>query len=155
MMPEMRALFNEPRRLWEGVGSKIHGYADKKMMSGVRSNGAPSMFTLGRTESSAPVPDQGTAEQPVDLRAGPGVRLHGYGGIHTLERLPVEEEEPPVEGKALLLLEKEILVGKSRICFLANYPGQEGKFVIAAKLTTVGEFGSNYVEFSKSGEIIN
>jgi hypothetical protein len=152
MMPELKALFDSPR-LWPGKGARMQGYGDKQTISGVTAPGANGVYTLGRSEKSGLTPQLSTAEQPVELRAGPGVRLHGYGGIHTLERLPVEEEEPPVEDKAALLLEKEILVGKSRICFLANYPGQEGKFVIAAKLTTVGEFGSYYVEVSKSGEI--
>ncbi len=138
MMPEMRALFNEPRRLWAGVGSKIHGYADKKMMSGVRTNGAPSMFTLGRSESSAPVPDQGTAEQPVELRAGPGVRLHGYGGIHTLERLPVAmiEEKTPL-GPARLEWEIELFEGNATICVLreANYLINPGNWVISETTT--------------------
>ena len=152
-MPELKALFNEPRRLWAGKGAQIRGYSDKKTISGVQTSGANKVFTLGRSESSGSMPDMGTDEEPANLRAGPGVRLHGYGGIYTLERLPDEEVEPPVEKKALLLLEKEILVGKSRICFLANYPGQEGKFVIKARLETVAEFGSYYFEEAQSGEI--
>jgi len=144
MMPEMRALFNEPRRLWAGVGSKIHGYADKKMMSGVRTNGAPSMFTLGRTESSAPVPDQGTAEQPVELRAGPGVRLHGYGGIHTLERLPVAmiEEKTPL-GPARLEWEIERSRGFCQVCDLGYTPSTPRNYVVESAVTynfTEGSF---------------
>lgn len=146
MMPEMRALFNEPRRLWAGVGSKIHGYADKKMMSGVRSNGAPSMFTLGRTESSAPVPDQGTAEQPVELRAGPGVRLHGYGGIHTLERLPLpptpEETKPRV---ASFVVEHQQSRGGSTVCLVDVMDPIENGYV--TKRTFLNEFENGSYSF--------
>ena len=135
MMPELRALFNEPRRLWAGVGSKIRGYADKKTVFGVRSNGAPAVFTLGRAESSAPVPDQGTGEEPVELRGGAGIRLHGYGGIHTLERVPMPlpmNDQPP---KAWLEWEVEESWGKVLVCTLGESAQTPGNYVIVSTLT--------------------
>jgi hypothetical protein len=85
------------------------------------------------------VPDQGTAEQPVELRAGPGVRLHGYGGIHTLERLPVamiEEKAPPL-GPARLEWEIELFEGNATICVLreANYLINPGNWVLSETTT--------------------
>ena len=144
MMPELQALFNEPRRLWAGVGTKIRGYADKKTVFGVQSNGAPAVFTLGRAESSAPVPDQGTGEEPVELRGGAGIRLHGYGGIHTLERLPVAviEEKTPL-GPARLEWEIERSRGFCQVCDYGQTPLTPRNYVVEVAMTynfTEGSF---------------
>ena len=158
-MPELKALFNEPRRLWAGKGAQIRGYSDKKTIAGVQLAGASGVFTLGRSEASGSMPDMGTAEQPVNLRAGPGVRLHGYGGIHTLERLPDEEEISTVGQEAALQIEIEVFHGNSRICMY--YPkgnglpdeGEENVFVIATKTVVVTEEGTRTFTDSASGQI--
>jgi len=94
------------------------------------------MFTLGRSDSSSPMPDQGTGENPVELRAGQGMRLHGYGGIHTLERLPVPPPEDPPPGPARLEWEVERSWGEVLICTL-GYESIEtpGSWVIASATT--------------------
>lgn len=154
MMPELKALFNEPRRLWAGKGAQIRGYSDKKTIAGVQLAGASGVFTLGRSEASGSMPDMGTAEQPVDLRAGPGVRLHGYGGIHTLERLP-DEEEVTVNPKAILELELEVIKGTSRICAFVfvdetHFPDV---FTTAIKVTAEFENGTIVYNTRYSGDI--
>lgn len=159
MMPELKALFNEPRRLWAGKSAQIRGYSDKKTIAGVQLAGASGVFTLGRSEASGSMPDMGTAEQPVDLRAGPGVRLHGYGGIHTLERLPDEEEISAVGQEAALQIEIEVFHGNSRICMY--YPkgngvyaeGEENVFVIATKTVDIYDDGTRTFTESASGQI--
>jgi hypothetical protein len=154
MMPELTALFNEPRRLWAGVGTKIRGYADKKTITGVQSSGAPDAFTLGRSDSSAPMPDQGTGENPVELRAGSGCRLHGYGGIHTLERLPLpptpEETKPRV---ASFVVEHQPSRGGSTVCLVAVMDPIENGYV--TKRTFLNEFenGSYSIIQQASGYI--
>lgn len=142
MMPDLRALFNEPRRLWAGKGTQIRGYADKRIITGMQATGAPAVFTLGRADSTAPAPYQGTGENPVELRAGQGVRLHGYGGIHTLERLPVPTpEEPP--GLARLEWEIEESWGAVQVCTLGVESSiTPGKWVISSAVTYTGTLGS-------------
>jgi hypothetical protein len=99
------------------------------------------------------VPDQGTAEQPVELRAGPGVRLHGYGGIHTLERLPVLTEVLEVPPQiASLTLEVEIFEGYSRLCYVDVDVASE-EFIITRVYTYYYEHGSYVVTHSASGDI--
>jgi len=163
MMPELKALFNEPRRLWAGKGAQIRGYSDKKTISGVQTSGANKVFTLRRSESSGSMPDMGTDEEPANLRAGPGVRLHGYGGIYTLERLPDEEEVPAVPQEAALQIEIEHFEGNSRICMLYpkgygnSEPNAEGDetnvFVIATKTVDIYDDGTRTITESASGQI--
>jgi hypothetical protein len=128
MMPELKALFDSPQRLLPGKGARMQGYGDKQTISGVASSGANGVYTLARSEKSGLTPQLGTAEQPVELRAGPGVRLHGYGGIHTLERLPVqiEEEKTPL-GPARLEWEIERSQGFCQVCDVgASYATPSG-----------------------------
>lgn len=117
MMPELKALFDSPQRLLPGKGARMQGYGDKKAISEVQASGANGVLTLSRSDKSGYTPSLGTDEEPAELRAGPGVRLHGYGGIHTLERLPVAviEEKTPL-GPARLEWEIERSQGYCQVC---------------------------------------
>lgn len=146
MMPNLRALFNEPRRLWAGKGTQIRGYADRRIITGMQATGAPAVFTLGRADSTAPAPDQGTGENPVELRAGQGVRLHGYGGIHTLERLPLPPPEEPPPGPARLEWEVEESWGAVQVCTLGNESAiTPGNWVVVSAVT-YNFTGGSYVD---------
>ena len=153
MMPDLRALFNEPRRLWAGKGTQIRGYADKRIITGMQATGAPAVFTLGRADSTAPAPDQGTGENPVELRAGQGVRLHGYGGIHTLERLPLPPPEEPPVGPAILEWEVEAFAGYASICSLGENFNEAGTWLISWETVNNFENGSSTDSEAASGVI--
>ena len=116
MMPELKALFDSPRRLMPGKGARMQGYGDKRSISEVQASGANGVLTLSRSDQSGLTPSLGTDEEPAELRAGPGVRLHGYGGIHTLERLPVVVVEEKVFQIAGLSIEVERVQLYAAIC---------------------------------------
>jgi hypothetical protein len=137
MMPELKALFDSPR-LWPGKGARMQGYGDKQTISGVTSPGANGVYTLGRSEKSGLTPQLGTAEQPVELRAGPGVRLHGYGGIHTLERLPVDEEV--VKGFRFAGLRIEVETQKLFASICGEYDIYENPPIYVISTTSTEDF---------------
>jgi hypothetical protein len=137
MMPELKALFDSPR-LWPGKGARMQGYGDKQTISGVTSPGANGVYTLGRSEKSGLTPQLSTAEQPVELRAGPGVRLHGYGGIHTLERLPVEEEV--VKGFRFAGLRIEVETQKLFASICGSYDIYENPPIYVISTTSTEDF---------------
>jgi len=121
MMPELKALFDSPQRLLPGKGARMQGYGDKKAISEVQASGANGVLTLSRSDQSGYTPSLGTDEEPAELRAGPGVRLHGYGGIHTLERVPVAviEEKTPLR-PARLEWEIERSRGFCQVCDVSS-----------------------------------
>ena len=104
-------------RLLPGKGAEMQGYGESKALAGIQASGTNGVLTLSRSDNSGLMPSLGSDEQPVALRAGPGVRIHGYGGIHTLERLPlpITVEEAP---KALLAWEVEESWGAVKVCTL-------------------------------------
>ena len=152
MMPELKALFDSPRRLRPGKGARMQGYRDKQTISGVASSGANGVYTLGRSEKSGLTPQLGTADQPVELRAGPGIRLHGYGGIHTLERLPVAviEEKTPL-GPARLEWEIERSRGYCQVCDYGVTPSTPRNYVVEYAVTTNLTSGSYVDTVTASG----
>ena len=152
MMPELKALFDSPR-LWPGKGARMQGYGDKQTISGVTAPGANGVYTLARSEKSGLTPQLSTAEQPVELRAGPGVRLHGYGGIHTLERLPVEEEV--VKGFRFAGLRIEVETQKLFASICGSYDIYENPpiYVISTTSTEDFENGSITTNTQYSGPI--
>lgn len=154
MMPELRALFDLPRRFLPGLGARVHGYADKKGIEGIQATGANGVFTLGRSETSGTIPSLGTDEEPAALRAGPGVRIHGYGGIHTLERLPVAAppEEIPL-GPARLEWEIETFKGNATICSLWESAVDPGNWVIIDTFVVHNTKGSYVDTVTASGVV--
>lgn len=142
MMPELKALFDSPR-LWPGKGARMQGYGDKRTIYGVTSPGANGVYTLGRSEKSGLTPQLSTAEQPVELRAGPGVRLHGYDGIHTLERLPVEEEV--VKGFRFAGLRIEVETQKLFASICGSYDTYETPPVYVISTTSTEDFENGSV----------
>lgn len=148
MLPELRALFDLPRRFLPGLGARVHGYADKRGVEGIQATGANGVFTLGRSETSGTIPSLGTATQPAQLRAGPGVRIHGYGGIHTLERLSLPVEETPLVGTARLEWEVEKSWGGAYLCALS---GDEENWITAVESTYNYEGGSFIDTVTASG----
>jgi hypothetical protein len=104
-------------RLLPGKGAKMQGYGESKALAGIQASGTNGVLTLSRSDKSGLMPSLGSDEQPVALRAGPGVRIHGYGGIYTLERLPLPPEEP-LTGPARLEWEVEESWGAVQICTL-------------------------------------
>jgi hypothetical protein len=154
MLPALRALFNEPRRLWAGKGTKMQGYGQKKSISGVQATGTGGVLTLGRSDKSGTTPDQGSAEEPVELRAGQGVRLHGYGGIHTLERLPVPPvEDKPILGTARLEWDIEVSRGYATLCHLGESSENPGNWVISNETQQIYTLGS-YVESNTASGVV-
>lgn len=141
MMPDLRRLF-PTMRLWAGRGAVIRGHGDKRTLVGIQVNGAGDVLTLGRTDKSGVTPSLGTDEEPVRLRAGPGVRLHGYGGIHTLERLPVDEEVPTLKGTARLEWEVESSIGYATLCSLNVSFDSPGNWVVGWVQTNNNTLGS-------------
>lgn len=126
-----------------GKGAVIQGYGEKKAMTGIQTNGAGGVLTLGRSETSGATPSLGTDDEPVSLRAGLGVRLHGYGGIHTLERLPVEVEEvPTLRGTARLEWDVEISIGYATLCSLGVSFDSPGNWVVGWVVTNNNTLGS-------------
>ncbi len=152
MMPDLRRLF-PTRRLWAGRGATIRGYGDKRTLVGIQVNGAGDVLTLGRTDKSGVTPSLGTDEEPVSLRAGPGVRLHGYGGIHTLERLPVEVEEVQPLKEAGLLIETQDRAGYARVCYHDVADPIIDGFVIARRITYTYSNGSFDEIYTASGDV--
>lgn len=152
MMPELKALFDSPR-LWPGKGARMQGYGDKRTIFGVTSPGANGVYTLGRSEKSGLTPQLSTAEQPVELRAGPNVRLHGYDGIHTLERLPVEEEV--VKGFRFAGLRIEVETQKLFASICGSYDIYETPPVYVISTTSTADFenGSITTNTQYSGPI--
>ncbi len=153
MLPELRALFDLPRRFLPGLGARVHGYADKKGIEGIQATGANGVFTLGRSETSGTIPSLGTDEEPAALRAGPGVRIHGYGGIHTLERLPVPQPEEEPLGPARLEWEVEISQGYVQVCSLGTSTETPLNFVIHSETNYEYANGSYVITYTASGEI--
>jgi hypothetical protein len=159
MISKIKELFDFPQRLWPGKNTKIQGYGEKKAISGISSEGANGVYTLGKSQSSGPIPDLAKSEEATEFRAGQGVRLYGYGGIYTLERLPDEEEIPAVPQEAALQREIEVFQGNSRICML--YPKGNGLpdeeeasvFVIATKTVDIYDDGTRTHTESASGQI--
>ena len=125
-----------------GKGAVIQGYGEKKAMTGIQTNGAGGVLTLGRSETSGATPSLGTDDEPVSLRAGLGVRLHGYGGIHTLERLPVDEEVPTLKGTARLEWEVESSIGYATLCSLNVSFDSPGNWVVGWVQTNNNTLGS-------------
>lgn len=156
MMPELKALFDSPRRLLPGKGARIQGYGNKRAISEVQASGANGVLTLSRSDQSGLTPSLGTNEEPAELRAGPGVRLHGYGGIHTLERVPVAviEEKTPL-GPARLEWEIELFQGNATICVLreANYLINPGNWVISETTTQTFTEGAYTDTLTASGVV--
>ena len=153
MLPELRALFDLPRRFLPGLGARVHGYADKKGIEGIQATGANDVLTLGRSETSGTIPSLGTDEEPSALRAGPGVRIHGYGGIHTLERLPVPQPEEEPLGPARLEWEVEILQGYVQVCSLGVSIETPLNFVIHSETNYEYANGSYVITYTASGKI--
>lgn len=131
MMPDLRSLFDLSRRLLPGKGVKMLGYGDKKTIAGMQATGINGLLTLGRSEKSGHMPAIGTGGQPVALRAGPGVRIHGHGGIHTLERLPEALIEEAALGPARLEWDFEVSAGYAVICTLGESVASPGEWVIS------------------------
>ena len=153
MTPELRALFDQPRRLWPGLNVRMQGYGGKKSISGVQVNGANGVLTLARSEHSGLMPSLGTDEEPATLRAGPGVRLHGYGGIHTLERLPVAPPELPPPGPARLEWEVEVFHGYASACTLGESSIDPGNWVIS-QVTEVNYSLGSYTETLEASGVV-
>ncbi len=153
MLPELRALFDLPRRFLPGLGARVHGYADKKGIEGIQATGANGVFTLGRSETSGTIPSLGTDEEPAALRAGPGVRIHGYGGIHTLERLPVAPPEETPLGPARLEWEIERSQGFCQVCAVGFSTESPGNWVEVSELTWNFTGGSYVDSETASGDI--
>jgi hypothetical protein len=120
---------------------------------GIQVNGAGDVLTLGRTDKSGVTPSLGTDEKPVRLRAGPGVRLHGYGGIHTLERLPVEVQEVQPLKEAGLLIERQERGGYARVCCLEVADPLTDGFVIVRRNTLTYSNGSYDEIYTTSGDV--
>ncbi len=153
MMPDLRALFDFPRRLLPGKGARMQGYGEKQAIAGIQVTGANGVLTLSRSDKSGSMPVMGTDEQPVALRAGPGVRLHGYGGIHTLERLPLPPPEEPPVGPAILEWEVEAFAGYAKICSLGESFNEAGTWLISWKTVNNFENGSYTDSVAASGVI--
>lgn len=155
MKSKIKDLFDFPQRLWAGKNTKIQGYGDKKAISGVATNGVNGVYTLGKSQSSGPIPDLAKSEEATEFRAGQGVRLYGYGGVYTLERLPDEEEIPAVNPEAILELELEVIKGTSRICATVfvdetHFPDV---FTTAIKTTATYENGTIVYNTRYSGDV--
>lgn len=148
MKPELTAL-----RLLPGKGVRMQGYGDKKMISGIQATGANGVFTLARSEKSGFAPNLGTATQPAQLRAGPGVRIHGYGGVHTLERLPVAPPEETPLGPARLEWEIERSQGFCQVCAVGLSTESPGNWVEVSELTWNFTGGSYVDSETASGDI--
>ena len=153
MLPELRALFDLPRRFLPGLGARVHGYADKRGVEGIQATGANGVFTLGRSETSGTIPSLGTAEEPAALRAGPGVRIHGYGGIHRIERLPAPQPDAEPLGPARLEWEVEISQGYVQVCSLGTSTETPLNFVINSETNYEYANGSYVITYTASGEI--
>jgi hypothetical protein len=63
------------------------------------------------------------------------MRLHGYGGIHTLERLPVAEPEDPPAGPARLEWDIEKSWGAVQVCTLHESTETPGQWVVVMATT--------------------
>lgn len=152
MMPELKALFDSPQRLLPGKGARMQGYGDKKAISEVQASGANGVLTLSRSDQSGYTPSLGTDEEPAELRAGPGVRLHGYGGIHTLERVPVAviEEKTPL-GPARLEWEIERSQGFCQVCDYGGTPLTPRNYIVEEAWTTNATNGSYVDTVTASG----
>lgn len=155
MRAKLKELFDFPQRLCPGKNTKIQGYGEKKAISGISSQGVNGIYTLGKSQSSGAIPDLANSEIPTEFRAGRGVRLHGYGGIYTLERLLDEEEIPAVNPKAILELELEVITGTSRICafVLVDETHFPDVFTTAIKVTAEFENGTIVYNTRYSGNI--
>ena len=154
MMPALKALFDLPRRLLPGQGARMQGYSDKRTIVGVKSIGAGGTFTLSRSEKSGILPSLNDTASPVELRAGQGVRLHGYGGIYTLERLLVPtEEEPPIPGPAKLEVQIQNRTGYAEVCLLYVADDPADGYVTHEVVTYNYEEGSYTETSSISGTI--
>ena len=154
MLPELRALFNLPRRFLPGLGARVHGYADKRGIEGIQATGANDVLTLGRSDKSSFMPSLGTNEEPVALRAGPGVRIHGYGGIHTLERLPVLTEEESVALSAGIRIEVETVQLYALICAEVLFRFEDPPaYLLSEVATEVFENGSVTTTITYDGSI--
>lgn len=153
MMPELKALFDSPRRLLPGKGARMQGYGDKRAISEVQASGANGVLTLSRSDQSGLTPSLGTDEEPAELRAGPGVRLHGYGGIHTLERLPVVVVEEKVFQIAGLSIEVERVQLYASICGFYDIYETPPVYVISTTSTADFENGSITTNTQYSGPI--
>lgn len=155
MMPELKALFDLPRRILPGRGARMHGYGDKRSIADVRASGANGALTLSRSDKPVLTPISDTDEEPTELRAGPGVRLHGYGGIYTLERLPNPsvEEEPTIPRPAILDVEVQNRWGTGRACYFQLMDPQSDGYFVTETTTYYGTIGSYIETRSASGEI--
>jgi hypothetical protein len=127
----------------------MQGYGETKALAGIQASGANGVITLSRSDKSGRMPSLGSDEKPVRLRAGPGVRLHGYGGIHTLERIQQTPEDPPT-GTALLEWEVETFIGYAKVCSLST---SETGFVIVLTDTFNYTGGSIIYTSTASGVI--
>lgn len=98
------------------------------------------------------MPSLGTYHEPVALRAGPGVRIHGYGGIQTLERLPVPPDDVTRALRtASLAVEVKRAARRAVICG-SNRPIFE-EFVVVAVTTVVAENGGFTNTYTFTGDI--
>lgn len=154
MLPELRALFDLPRRFLPGLGARVHGYADKRGIEGIQATGASGVLTLSRSDKSGSMPSLGSGEKPVNLRAGPGVRIHGYGGIHTLERLPVPQpEEESVALSAGIRIEVETVQLYALICAGTLWFEHPPAYLLSEVATEVYENGSVTTTITYDGSI--
>lgn len=136
-----------------GRGATLRGHGDRRTVDGVLTVGANGVITLQRAGKSGLLPSLVNAEAPVQLRAGPGVRLHGHGGIHTLERLPVPPPEEPPAGPAILEWEMESFAGYASICSLGESFNEAGTWLISWETVNNFENGSNTDSEAASGVI--
>jgi hypothetical protein len=153
MMPDLRALFDFPRRLLPGKGVRMQGFGAQKAITGIQVSGANGVLTLSRSDKSGSMPVMDTETGDVTLRAGPGVRLHGYGGIHTLERLPLPPPEEPLAGPAILEWEVEGFGGYASICSLGESFNDFGNWSLERRSVYNFENGSYSYTETASGVI--
>jgi hypothetical protein len=83
------------------------------------------------------------------------MRLHGYGGIHTLERLPVAviEEEAPL-GPARLEWEVETLDGYASVCSLGESSVSPGSWVLSQETVVVTTLAGGWTETLTASGVI-
>jgi hypothetical protein len=123
----------------------MQGYGDQKTIAGIRANGINGVLTLSQSEKSGLLPNLSGEETPLELHAGPGVRLHGYGDMQRLEILPVVVIEEESLGPARLDWEFERSQGFCQVCAIDYSEETEDAWVYIRALT-YNFTGGSYVD---------
>jgi hypothetical protein len=91
----------------------------------------------------------------VELRAGSGCRLHGYGGIHTLERLPVPVEDEIIAlGPARLEWDIETFEGYASVCSLGESLVSPGSWVLSSETVAVTTLAGGWTDTLTASGVI-